>query len=116
MEKIFVYGTLRPKGESATHTISGFCLHKYSWFPFVKEGDGTVRGNIKLVRPEELPGLDRYEGVPNRLYKRIKVNAKEIASDVETEAWIYVPDTMLDNDTRQYPVINSGDWFKQNGE
>jgi gamma-glutamylcyclotransferase (GGCT)/AIG2-like uncharacterized protein YtfP len=112
-EKIFVYGTLRPRGEEATHILSGFDLYLYSWFPFIKPGKGSVKGNIKRVAEGDLPALDRYEGVPNGLYERIQVKVVNINKDKETKAWVYVPKKLLENDDREFPIINSGDWFNR---
>lgn len=115
VEKLFTYGTLRNE-QKATHQLSGYNLHLYSWFPFVKKGDGRVLGNIHITTERGMAALDHYEGVDNRLYKREKVEVEDLATGEKEQVWVYVPDTMLDGDYTNYPVINSGDWHEKDNK
>ena len=120
--KVFVYGTLRNSRE-ATHTLDGYAMFSVKGekndFPFIQDmGDRLldefeVLGNVIEVDDAELEQLDRYEGVANGLYERIKVEIENIEGEEEDtdqieEAWVYVAGPAL-----AYPLIQSGDWFNR---
>lgn len=112
--KVFVYGTLRDAAKPATHVLTGYGLFRYSWFPFLAPHEGgVVYGNVLTITEDELHAYDMYESVPSGLYKRIKVKVVALGKDKETKVWVYVPDNLLEGDDTQYPLIESGDWFKQ---
>lgn len=104
---VFVYGTLK-RGHGnymrllhgravfvATGAVKGD-LFDLGPFPAMKEGDGTVHGEIFMVGPETLKDLDYLEGHPT-FYKRTKMNLTQFGGSVaqtpvEVEAYVYQGD------------------------
>ena len=118
--KIFVYGTLRPSNfqedgsygyDDATHTVTGFKMFSNHAYPFLREGEGVVRGNIIEVDEDGLKEADAYESVDSGLYVRQKVTATSIETGESEEAFVYVAGPAFD-----YPVIESGDWKIHTGK
>ena len=72
--KVFVYGTLKVGGrfsvhvdemreEVVPHTLHGYEMYSINgMYPAIKEGDGTVYGEIHTLDEKALPILDRIEG------------------------------------------------------
>lgn len=119
MHKVFVYGTLRPKGKSATHILYDYTLYNYyDRFPFVLKtlGSGNhVNGNIIEVDDQGLLDLDRYENLESGLYTREKVrvfNTDNLFNADDSKkycyAWCYIGSASLSP-----TPIASGDWFNR---
>lgn len=113
---LFTYGTLRaahansarngltPDKLVATDVIlPDFSVFNLGWFPGVRieQGAKTI-GDLWYVTDDDLPGLDRYEGVPH-LYRREIVTIKGYG-----EVFVYV----YNNNSQQHRTIDSGDWLK----
>lgn len=107
MNKLFVYGTLRPT-KLATHEVYNYAMYNYGKFPYIVQHVGAkVSGNLVAVTDEELLTLDRHEGVHKGMYTREQVEVVDVDDEVTT-AYIYVATANL------HPAqIASGDWFKQ---
>jgi gamma-glutamylcyclotransferase (GGCT)/AIG2-like uncharacterized protein YtfP len=108
--KIFVYGTLRPRDDNgnyvpATHMLNGYGMYNYhDRFPYIETSwNGYVVGNVIEVTDEELVMLDRYEGVPNSLYLRIKETVEPFEGDEDEDVWVYIADAISIR-------VPSGDW------
>lgn len=115
MERLFVFGTLRPDvgnsqagrfglREIRPASLPGYDLYSLGWFPGIVPGKGTVSGWLMEVAGEFLPLLDQYEGTSRGLNERVVV-----ALDDETTAWVYrlqqaaVP-------LAHEELISGGDW------
>lgn len=111
--KVFVYGTLRPKGVEATHCIDGWQLFNYyDRFPYIKQGEGSVVGTVVEVTDRQLKEFDLIEGIAHGLFKRVSVEAfviQRFPSPVRegVKAFVY----MAGNITPA--AIQSGDWFNR---
>jgi gamma-glutamylaminecyclotransferase len=110
---VFVYGTLR-RGEGNHRllqgarfvgeacTVPGFALCDLGAFPgLVRDGAGTVAGELYDVDAATLAALDRLEGVPS-FYRRERVELKGVGS---TDAYTLTP-----RQVRGCDLIPSGDW------
>lgn len=99
MNKVFVYGTLR-KGCTNHYLLDGLpfvdaeCegVVRY-WeygvpFPFAKQGQGKIYGELYNVDNSVLKKLDALEGHPN-FYKRQLLNVSD-CNGINTQAWIYL--------------------------
>ena len=116
LHKVFVYGTLRD-GHEATHQLECNALlqvvdgRKFD-FPMLQVVDFDlpfqVIGNVLEVDQAELASLDRYENVRSGLYKRIKLEVREIGTISREDMWVYVAGPALER-----PIITSGDWFNR---
>lgn len=112
--KVFVYGTLRPRGVAATHVLDGYRMHDYGKFPYIILDENDCRevlGNVIEVTDRQLQGLDHIEGVERGLFKRIvefvyPINSAFTCED-EVEVFVYVADNIVP------PVISSGDWHNR---
>lgn len=103
--KVFVYGTLRPRGVTATHYVEGFGLFNYyDRFPYIQEGEGTVYGNLVEVTDRQLKEFDRIEGIAHGLFKRETVLVTGLGHAEDSTAFVYVAGNVA-------PLrIQSGDW------
>lgn len=108
---VFVYGTLRPDGQPATHSLSGYRMYNYyNKFPYiVRTGINVdlVFGNILNVTTEELLELDKYEGATleaGQLYARALVDARELGSTHSLSCITYVGRKIVPK------LIETGDW------
>ena len=111
--RIFVYGTLLPGGsnhgllanaafERAVRTAPGFALADLGPYPgLLREGDGTVTGEVWAVDAQALATLDRLEDVP-RLYVREPV---ELEDGARVDAYLYA------RDAAGAPRIHGGAWL-----
>jgi len=117
---VFVYGTLRSQGEPrgegirsvGSAYVNGFTMYCLGGFPGVVEGEDQITGEVLEVSEQHFNSFDRYEGYnpkePEKgLYNRRKVSAR-LTNGETVEAWIY---TFNNNQQREYPVVESGDWF-----
>jgi gamma-glutamylaminecyclotransferase len=114
--RVFVYGTLR-QGEGnhrlllsarfvgEAHTVPGFALYDLGAFPgLVREGAGTVTGELYDVDEATLAALDRLEGVPS-FYRRERIELEGVGS---TDAY-----TLTSRQVRGCDLIPGGDWKRQ---
>ena len=107
---LFVYGTLRGGSNSSYGEFIGQdkipgTLYDLGAFPGYKEGPGKVVGEVIEINPGILHMLDRYEGVEQGLYRRVRVT-----TDSGREVWVY---ELLGVPTEGLRKIESGDWFKK---
>lgn len=113
MHNVFVYGTLRPTGEAATHHLSDHAMFSAGKFPYIMPSPGNdddeVLGNIIEVTGKQLLQLDKYENVQSGLYVRKKEDVYPIGMYEDgVEVWVYVAGPALTP-----TPITSGDWFNQ---
>lgn len=108
MPKVFVYGTLRPKGRKATHTLSGYAMMNAGPYPYIipsTHDTDHVYGNVITVTDKELQDMDRYEGVNRGLYTREKVTVYAGHNSEYVYAYVAGPD---------FPrPVPSGDWYER---
>jgi len=115
---LFVYGTLL-RGEknhgllrgarfvAEATTPAGFALVSFGEHPgLVREGVGTVRGELWLIDAEVRIVLDRFEEHP-RFFRREPI---ELADGRRAE--VYVPAV----DVAHLPRIAGGDWRRRGDE
>jgi gamma-glutamylcyclotransferase (GGCT)/AIG2-like uncharacterized protein YtfP len=112
---LFVYGTLR-RGAGASHLLAGCRLlgeasvtgrlyDVAGRYPaLVLEGDGPVWGEVWAVPDRVLAALDRYEGVGEGLFARVRVEAGGSA------CWTYVAGPALRPRLRPEAALRSGRW------
>jgi len=121
MEKVFVYGTLRPGGTAAERmsgcTWSGSAtvegrLYRIDWYPgLVLGGETEVKGDVFLVPTERMNQLDAYEACrpcdaqPHE-YKRVKGMVKS-SDGTQQAVWIWEYRQPVDEER----WIESGDWL-----
>lgn len=123
LDRLFVYGTLRPQGHAfrlvsplvVRHrpaVLAGYSLvgegHRYPWC--VEAPNGEVAGELLWLREVEaaLDRLDEYEGVhePDPEYRRV---VADVLTGAEmTQAWVYVGGPGIPGDVRP---IDGGDWL-----
>ncbi|MCA9572170.1 MAG: gamma-glutamylcyclotransferase [Myxococcales bacterium] len=113
---LFVYGTLMRSGSQAALVgdrprqpgwIHGTLFHLPAGYPaVVPGGDDPVHGEwLPPVPDAVLRALDRYEGVPEGLYRRITLPVHTTTGVLP--AWVWVMD---DPRARGGVVIPSGRW------
>jgi gamma-glutamylcyclotransferase (GGCT)/AIG2-like uncharacterized protein YtfP/general stress protein 26 len=126
MEKIFVYGTLRPPQPETSpedsryflqiqelvqsHTpahLPGAILYDLGTYPGATPGDGEVHGDLLTVPSAALKILDRIEGHPN-FYRRELATVHSEQGGLE--AWVYWAPEDLASTGRRVPT---GDWFQR---
>lgn len=109
--KVFVYGTLRPKGAESTHVVAGYTMFNYyNRFPYLVEtgADEEIVGNILEVTAKELDALDHIEGIADGLFKRVVTEAIDLEdTGAATEVFMYVAGNICP------PIIQSGDWLNR---
>lgn len=98
---LFVYGTLR-SGEPAaqllkgctrigTATVSGVLYDIDGDFPaLLPYGPARIAGEVWRCPADRLATLDAYEGVQQRLFRRIGVHAQMDDDQEEIACWVYV--------------------------
>jgi gamma-glutamylcyclotransferase (GGCT)/AIG2-like uncharacterized protein YtfP len=115
---VFVYGTLMSghtahsmlKGcEFIGHATTNGKLYDLGLFPGLKDGGGTVHGELYRVDSETLSRLDDYEGYRikdvDSLYVR-EVRTVHVAPDKVYYANAY----LINREVADYEAIPSGDW------
>ncbi len=123
--KVFVYGTLRATGSRSRLFPDGsqvfeecfideFDMLDVGSFPGVVPGCGRVRGETYEIDSDLLATLDAIEGFrstgdPSNLYNRETVTVH--CGDATCQAYVYV----FNQDSNNYDVIHSGDWFDRDG-
>lgn len=112
---VFVYGTLKGmhQGKFIDHGMTDELFHLWDGaFPVVcpaQENDdnaGVLLGELYAVSPEEMAGLDSYEGYPS-LYGREKYQIN-LSKGGSTEAWIYTGNQIkshLQPDNPRRPIM-----------
>ena len=112
--KVFVYGTLIA-GE-ANARWAGNARRQKAWttgtiydmgcgFPaFVKRGRTHIKGEVLTVDDDGFRSMDRLEGYP-RLYRREQIRVHLVGGG-DVLAWVYI----MNNLSKDAPVIESGDW------
>jgi len=112
---IFVYGTLR-RGVAASPlmercelvgpaTVTGTLYDIDGEFPaLVLAGNGRVHGEVWRCPADILPELDRYEGIDDRLFRRVALRAGGIA------CWTYVAGPALAARLQPDRRIPGGRW------
>lgn len=112
---LFVYGTLLSSGEAsqllegcervATASVNGTLYDIDGAFPaLMLAGDGEVHGEIWRCPTERLLELDGYEGVTERLFRRVGVEVDG------WPCWTYVAGPKLAPRIAQAKRIESGRW------
>lgn len=98
LDKLFVYGTLMEGQAQAgllgaasrvPGTVRGALWALPAGYPALGPGDGTVHGELVELRdPALLTLLDRYEGVDEGLYRRVRI---EVRASLRLQlAWVYL--------------------------
>lgn len=124
IERLFVYGTLRPEGH-AYHLVAplvihhqpavltGYSLvgegHRYPWC--VKSARGEVVGELLWLRDTEtaLAQLDVYEGVDEPDPEYVRLVADVHTGNRVLAAWVYVGGSSVPEDAQSVP---GGDWLR----
>ncbi len=112
---LFVYGTLHSGGEAAAAlkgaeliapaTVSGALYDTGSGYPaLVLAGGGKVHGEVWRCPSALLPRLDVYEGVDERLFRRVAVEVRD------WPCWTYVAGPRLVRLLTPDRRIPSGAW------
>lgn len=115
---LFIYGTLK-RGASnhvvladqtylgLARTIPGYRLFVVSDYPgLVRDPTDTcgVQGELWSVTPDALARLDAFEGIPEKLYRRDRIELVSPHKDTITETYYY-----LRNTRGRRPIVN-GIW------
>lgn len=128
----FVYGTLRPGEHNHDRFVRGLdvreqpallhggALYDGPGYPFVTDGDGTVRGALITATPQEydgllaaLDGLETYLGPddPRNLYERVARDV-EVPGAGTVRAWVYLAASAVSRTLgASGPRIPGGDWL-----
>lgn len=110
MNKVFVYGTLRPstKGKEVGETVlvPGY-LYDLGWYPGIDlrsslETDSRVVCEVIEVDDEGLRSLDRYEG-----YSPSNPKTSLYIRESYEDGFIYVWNSSFEG----YDLIEDGDWL-----
>src|SRR5688572_29613338 len=121
---LFVYGTLM-SGYTANHQLkdsklvgpasTNGVLYDLQFFPGMKDGAGTVHGELYEVDGETIELLDQYEGYrkgdDTSLYLRVP-RTVHVAPDKVYYAQTYI----LNRDVAEYERIACGDWRNVRGD
>lgn len=115
---LFIYGTLK-RGASNHAVIAdqtylgdartepGYRLFLVADYPgLVKDPSDQrgVQGELWSVTPEALARLDAFEGVPEKLYRRDRINLLPPESEIPAQTYYY-----LRNIRGRRPIVN-GNW------
>ena len=101
MDKLFAYGTLMEEAFLREHigrvppsqraVLKGFRAGMHPSAPHAiaePEAGASIPGKVyEGVTPDEFEAIDRYEGVPERLYRRVAVTVEVGAW--RADAWMY---------------------------
>lgn len=120
---VFVYGTLR-QGASNHWRMEGAefvgegevegLLYRIGWYPglVLKEGSGTVKGEVYRADAEKMAKLDVFEGCsagdpePHE-YRRVKTRVRLAGGTQETWVWEFIAPI------GEREAIGSGDWLER---
>lgn len=123
LDRLFVYGTLRPQGQAfdlvesfvVRHlpaVLMGYVLvgegHRYPWC--VESTNGEVVGELLWLADIDstFDLLDRYEGVDDQHPEYRRVVADVFTGEETLTAWAYVGGVGVPGDAT---VIEAGDWL-----
>lgn len=117
---LFVYGTLRAAATAghllerceriADATVNGTLYDIAGRFPaLLLYGEGLVRGEVWRCPTEVLGLLDAYEGVRERLFRRVAVRVDDLP------CWTYVAGPALSRELTPTRRVASGDWLNREG-
>lgn len=123
LDRLFVYGTLRPRGHAFSlvepvvvrhqpAVLTGYSLvgegHRYPWC--IESPGSEVSGDLLWLREVEgtLRRLDDYEGVDEPEPEYVRAVADVLTGDRVLPAWVYVGGPAVPGDVR---AIDSGDWI-----
>jgi gamma-glutamylcyclotransferase (GGCT)/AIG2-like uncharacterized protein YtfP len=112
---LFVYGTLQTSGKAAellhgcavikTATVAGTLYDIDGEYPaLVLGGSGRVHGEIRTCPASLMLRMDDYEGVPERLFRRVGVQIGEHA------CWTYVAGPKLARRLLPARRVSGGTW------
>jgi gamma-glutamylcyclotransferase (GGCT)/AIG2-like uncharacterized protein YtfP len=112
---LFVYGTLQSNGKAAElltgcaiitqASVAGTLYDIDGEYPaLVLGGSGRVHGEVRTCPAGALLRLDEYEGVPERLFRRVGVQIGDYA------CWTYVAGPKLARRLLPARRISSGVW------
>lgn len=125
VERVFVYGTLRPPRPGVPADASRFyyrvapyveraiearlsaaVLYDAGAFPAARPGEGVVHGDLLIVTPPALHLMDQIEGHPV-FFQRTEATVQTEAGPVT--AWVYwAPEELV----AERDSIPGGDWFE----
>lgn len=114
---LFVYGSLRGGAELlagcervASGTVRGTLYSAHADYPaLLPVGEGLVQGEVWRCPLDRLAQLDAYEGVEDRLFRRIALMVGGRA------CWTYVAGAALGRVLTPDRRIASGDWMLEMG-
>lgn len=103
---LFIYGTLKRGGSNHEQlagqeylgeacTLPGHRLYDLGEYPGLVRAQGVadyVHGELWRVSGECLHQLDRFEGVPEGLYRRSAIELDELHGDLVVETYFYLRD------------------------
>ncbi|MFP3915258.1 MAG: gamma-glutamylcyclotransferase [Actinomycetota bacterium] len=123
LDRLFVYGTLRPRGRAFSlvkpkvvdhrpAVLSGYSLvgegHRYPWC--IKSPGSEVTGDLLWLREveETLRMLDEYEGVEDPDPEYVRTVADVMTGARLLPAWVYVGSMAVPGDVRP---VDGGEWI-----
>ena len=94
MNLLFTYGSLK-HGQEAHHLLSqakrhpdgildGFEFTHKEGYPLIRQGQGSIKGEVYEISCDNWSVLDDWEGVPN-LYKRTTIKLRD-----GRITWVYI--------------------------
>ena len=111
--KLAAYGTLRKGSDNLGRIEKTKLIYPgHRRFPAMihdAAGSGTVV-EVQEIDNEALIAYDRYEGVNEGIYRRVKADVV-MDDGSRTAAWVYLAGEKLLEQSESFVVIKSGDWF-----
>ena len=114
---LFTYGTLKSAASNPTGRellrdceplgnaeVPGTLYNAGEYPALLLGGGGRVEGEVWRCPSPLLRVLDRYEGTPEGLFRRVAVEVGDVA------CWVYVAGPKLGPRLRPEAVIQSGSW------
>jgi gamma-glutamylcyclotransferase (GGCT)/AIG2-like uncharacterized protein YtfP len=124
LARLFVYGTLRPRGRShgliaplverhEEAVLFEFCLvgegHRYPWC-VASEGGEVIGDLLWLRRPDEaLAVVDRYEGVDETRPEYCRMVVEVFTTAGALSAWAYLGGPGMPDEASE---VGGGDWLR----
>lgn len=120
MNKVFLYGTLRPviKGKvvPVSYYLPGFIMRDLEHYPCAEASANVsdrIYGVVCEVPDAGLSKFDFIEGTKKGLFNRQEIEVVNIADEsIKQLAWVYTAGPAMQDVVPTYPVIPSGDWYK----